>query len=198
MTAIIKDPDLVRRVIALSTYMTYGQIVAEVSTTTRSITRNQVAGIVYRHARKDPVKTAAREAFLRAREAERASGAEARRQRDLERRRAYNEWQRAHRAAMRAKGLHVSDGSYQAERRERLAGLEGLEMRRIGFDDLQRRTCRWIDGSPTAEHFYCGNETVPGSSYCACHHAVAYSRVAREAPNPRNFIQKRTTTGVWR
>lgn len=201
----IANPELVNRVIALSTYMTYGQIVAEVSTITHPVTRNVVAGIVWRHARKDTAKAEARAAFLQRREAEREANAEERRQRDLERNRAYDEQRRARRAAMKAEserlkasGLYVNLEGYQAERRERLAGLDGLEMRRIGFDDLQRKACRWIDGSPTGRHFYCGNETVQGSSYCPCHHAVAYDRIAKEAPNPQGFVNRRAMSGVWR
>lgn len=198
------DPSFVQRVIALSTYMTYGQIAAEVSTITRPITRNQIAGIVYRHTHRDPAKAEARAAFIQRREAEREAGAEARRQRDLERSRAYDEQRRARRAALRAesdrlksKGLYVNLDGYHAERRQRLEALAGLEMRRVGLGDLQRRACRWIDGMPTGEHFYCGNETAKGSSYCPCHHAVAYDRIAKQAPNPQGFVNRRAMTGVW-
>lgn len=198
------DPALVERVLQLSAYMTYGQIAAELSTIQRTITRNQVAGIVYRRAKVDPAKAAARDAYLIERAKKFEANAEARREREAARSREYDEKRRARRAAMKAeserlkaKGVTLGVEGYQQERRARLASMGGLEMRRLGLGDLQRRTCRWMDGDPRGEHFYCGNETATRSSYCPCHHAVAYDRMVKEAPNPTAFVQKRVSTGAW-
>jgi hypothetical protein len=199
------DPAFVERVLRLAANMTYGQIAAEISTIHQTITRNQVAGIVYRHGMADPVKVAARKAWLEERAKKIEANAEERRQREASRNREYDERCRALRAAMKAeaerlkaKGISMNVDGYQAERRARLEALKGLEMRRVGLGEISRTTCRWIDGEPRGEHFYCGNETALRSSYCPCHHAVAYNRIAKEAPNPNSFIQKRVTTGAWR
>lgn len=198
------DPVIVERVLQLAAHMTYGQIVAELSTIQRPITRNQVAGYVHRHSKADPAKVEARKAWLAERAKQVEANAEECRQREAARNREYDERRRAMRAAMKAeadrlkaKGVSLNVDGYQAERRQRLEALKGLEMRRVGFEQIDRKTCRWIDGSPRGEHFYCGNEVAPRSSYCPCHHAVAYNRIAKEAPNPTNFIQKRVSTGAW-
>jgi hypothetical protein len=38
------------------------------------------------------------------------------------------------------------------------------------------RTCQWIDGHGKHKVFSCKQETIPGSSYCADHHAVVFEK----------------------
>jgi GcrA cell cycle regulator len=46
--------------------------------------------------------------------------------------------------------------------------------------ELERSNCRWpFSGPGSADVHYCGNEPVPGLSYCAAHARIAYRPAGR-------------------
>lgn len=52
--------------------------------------------------------------------------------------------------------------------------------------ELNDFTCRWIEGEPTANAFYCGGFTN-GATYCPCHNKLAHNTGAQ----PRGVEQRR-------
>ena len=53
----------------------------------------------------------------------------------------------------------------------------------ITFDQLTLSSCRWpITGSETST-CYCGHCSIPGRSYCAAHHHIAYNYVNERRAN---------------
>ncbi len=70
---------------------------------------------------------------------------------------------------------------------QRLGTVERGWLDQIKALQNENATCRWIEDSPKDENPHCGAETKPGSSYCATHHARAYSnRPLKPITIPKN------------
>lgn len=45
---------------------------------------------------------------------------------------------------------------------------------------LQDRSCKWPVGDPRTHEFrFCGDDKMPGSSYCSHHHGLAYNKARK-------------------
>ena len=73
-------------------------------------------------------------------------------------------------------------------------------MRRVRFEDMRDRACRWPLGDPRSGDFaYCGLKSAEGRAYCAGHCRMAYRPPgARASESGQEPPRGRALGSSWR